>query len=60
MYAEAGIREVGLVYLMGDCIEVYLQPENGMYKECVRFERGDFLTPLQLPDISLSIDSILG
>lgn len=59
-YAETGISEVWLVYLMGDFIEVYSQPENEMYKECVRFERGDFLTPLKLAHIRLNVDSILG
>jgi len=60
VYAEAGISEVWLVYLMGDCIEVYSQPSNGTYNSRIRFGRGEFLTPLQLAHVRLSVDSILG
>lgn len=60
VYAEVAVTEVWLVYLMGDCVEVYSQPSNGLYNSRIRFGRGEFLTPLQLAHVRLRVDSILG
>ncbi len=60
IYAHSGIPECWLVNLPEDVIEVYREPQAGSWsiREIVR--RGDTLTPLALPSVTLSADEILG
>jgi Uma2 family endonuclease len=60
LYARAGIPEVWLVDLSAEQIEVYRDPVAGKYASVRSASRGEMLTPLQLPNVTLSADEILG
>jgi hypothetical protein len=60
LYAEAGIPEVWLVDLAGECIEVYRQPGPDGYREVETKRRGEKLAPRTFPDVELAVDEILG
>ncbi|MDW8120177.1 MAG: Uma2 family endonuclease [Chloroflexota bacterium] len=60
LYARAGIPEVWLVNLASDTVEVYRSPSPQGYEETCTLRRGQTLSPLLLPQISLAIEDILG
>lgn len=61
LYAENGIEEFWIANLPDDCIEVLRQPRpQGVYGERRLVHRGDNITPLALPDLTLTADDILG
>lgn len=60
LYAAAGIPDAWLVNLPDDVIEVHRDPRNGVYTVRRIARRGDALSPLRLPDLSLPADDILG
>jgi Uma2 family endonuclease len=60
LYARAGIKEVWLVDLNDETIEVYRQPANGAYAPPTVFHRGQSLAPDAFPDVVLGVDAILG
>lgn len=59
MYARAAVPEVWLVNLPDATVEVYTQPDNGVYQTKRTFQRGETLTAAQVPNLTLSVDSIL-
>ncbi len=59
LYARAGILEVWLINLPGDCVEVYRQPTRDSYQEIRMMQRGEGLAPMALPDLELLVDTIL-
>ncbi len=60
IYARQGIAEVWIVDIKGDAVEVYRQPGLEGYAEMTRVERGGTVTPLAFPDLTLTVDQILG
>lgn len=60
LYARHGIREVWLVDLVSDAVEVHRKPAPDGYSDSQRFARGATLAPEALPDLSLTVDAILG
>ena len=60
LYAKAGIREVWLVNLSEDRVEVYRDPLSGGYGELRVLRRGDSLAMEAFPDVELSVAEILG
>ncbi|RMH90903.1 MAG: Uma2 family endonuclease [Calditrichaeota bacterium] len=60
LYARAGIPESWVIDLAHEAVEVYSQPEEGEYRSVRTVKRGETLTPVALPDISLTVDDILG
>jgi Uma2 family endonuclease len=59
-YAAAGIPEAWLVNLPRNSIEVHREPRDGRYQQVTVYRRGDSITLLTLPDITVSVDAILG
>ena len=59
LYAADGIREVWLVDLVHDRIEVYTDPAPGGYRVTRRVERGETVAPTALPDRQLAVDRII-
>lgn len=49
LYAKAGIREVWLVDLSDDCVEVYGDPVSGRYRETRVLRRGDSVPMTAFP-----------
>jgi Uma2 family endonuclease len=60
LYAQAGISEVWLVDLAGECLEVYLKPSARVYEQVQRFGRGETVSPQALPELKLDVSQILG
>jgi Uma2 family endonuclease len=60
LYARAGIREVWLVDLAGDRLEVHRDPQAGRYRHTRTFERGESVGPEAFPDLTAAIADLLG
>jgi Uma2 family endonuclease len=60
LYAQAGISEVWLVDLAGECLTVYVKPSARVYEQVQRFERGETISPQALPELKLDVTKILG
>ncbi|MHC5540241.1 Uma2 family endonuclease [Singulisphaera rosea] len=59
VYARAGIREVWLVDLRQERVEVYRQPSMEGYLESRPHPLGQMVSPEAFPDVSLAVDAIL-
>jgi len=60
LYAENGIREYWIVNLIDGCIEVYRQPQGSDYAERLMIRRGESVSPLALPALTVAAADILG
>jgi Uma2 family endonuclease len=60
LYARAGIREVWLVDLTADRVEVYQAPQDNRYGDHTVVERGQCLTPLAFPDVTVGLEDLIG
>jgi Uma2 family endonuclease len=60
LYARSRIPELWIVDLTGQAVEVYRCPLAHGHQEVSRHQRGDSLGLLAFPDISLTVDEILG
>ncbi|GFZ99996.1 Uma2 family endonuclease [Okeania sp. KiyG1] len=60
LYAENNIVEVWLVNLTEECLEVYRQPKGNGYEIVQTFQRGETVTIQALPDVTFTVDEILG
>jgi Uma2 family endonuclease len=58
-YARSGIPEVWLVDLPAETVGVHTELLNGSYRTVRSYRRGDSITPLHFPDLSIEIASIL-
>lgn len=59
IYAEAGIAEYWIVNLIDDVVEVYRDPAGATYRNESLARRGDSLTLLALPDVTIAVSDIL-
>jgi Uma2 family endonuclease len=60
LYARAAIREVWLVDVGAERIEVYRQPEPDGYRQTRILRRGESTAIEALPDLAIRVDDILG
>lgn len=60
IYAEDGITEVWLIDINSACIEAYRNPTAEGYQDIQKFYRGQNLSILAFPDLSITVDEILG
>lgn len=62
IYARAGIPEVWIADLSGHGIERHADPDpvSGVYRSAIRFDRGKTIAALTVPELSLSVDDVLG
>ncbi|NEQ38731.1 MAG: Uma2 family endonuclease [Okeania sp. SIO3I5] len=60
LYAENNIVEVWLVNLTERCLEVYRQPTANGYEIVQTFQRGETVTIQALPNVTFTVDEILG
>ncbi len=58
-YARAGIREVWIVDLEHDLVEVHTEPSRWGYGAVRRYVPGDELAPSALPDMKLEVARIV-
>jgi Uma2 family endonuclease len=60
LYARAGIPQVLIVNMPGEIIECYAEPVNGAYQRFMRAQRGETVGIILLPNLSLSVNVVLG
>jgi Uma2 family endonuclease len=58
LYAEANIREVWLVDINAQIVEVYQQPTGAGYQVIQKFTIGENLTIATFPDIKITVNEI--
>lgn len=60
LYAGAGVPEYWLVDLNGERIQVYTEPSPIGYRATRLYLRGESLSPAFAPDLTVSVDDVLG
>jgi len=60
LYARAGVRELWLVDIPARVLDVQRAPSADGYRDVRTLRRGQSLTPLAVPDVTLAVDDILG
>ncbi len=60
LYARHGIETAWIVNLPDSCVEVYSEPAPEGYRKSERRTRGQTLDVPVFPDVSLSVDDVLG
>ncbi|AFY71286.1 protein of unknown function DUF820 [Thalassoporum mexicanum PCC 7367] len=60
LYAEAGIKELWIVNLNDQCIEVHHQPATDRYAEVSSYDRTQNLFPQAFPAVTIAVAQILG
>jgi Uma2 family endonuclease len=60
LYARAGVPEVWLVNLPEEVIEIYSRPSGGEYADARVVGRGESLTSVSVPSLTLDADAVLG
>jgi Uma2 family endonuclease len=60
IYARQGVGEVWIVELTADVVHVHTDPVDGMYRDVRTVGRGGTLTPRELPDATIDVDTVLG
>jgi len=60
MYARHGVPELWVVDLPGDGVVVHCEPTADGYASVRTLARGETIAPLAFPDVSFTVDEILG
>jgi Uma2 family endonuclease len=60
LYARAGIPEVWIVNLPKQVVEVYARPDGETYSEIRKVGRGQALTPVRMPALTLGVEDVVG
>jgi Uma2 family endonuclease len=60
LYAEAGLREAWLLDLAAERVEVHRGPGPAGWRESFTLRRGQTLAPEAFPDLTLTVDDLLG
>lgn len=60
LYAAAGVRELWIVDLVNDAVEVFRDPDDRGYRRTQRHGRGDGIALSDFPDVQVEVDDILG
>ena len=60
LYGRHGVPEVWLVDLSAEVVEVYREPSSAGYRQVRRAGRGEVLTPLRVPAVTVPVEAILG
>jgi len=59
MYAEGGVSEYWVVNLVEDVLEVFRDPQNGVYRTHLVFKPEESLSPLAFADIEVSVSDLI-
>jgi Uma2 family endonuclease len=60
LYARAGIEEVWIADLPGGTIERHTDPSEDGYRGLERARRAETMGSVELPDLALTVDDVLG
>ncbi|MGH7490273.1 MAG: Uma2 family endonuclease, partial [bacterium] len=58
-YARVGIADYWIMNLRLDEVEVLRDPQGGLYRTRLVFHRGETISPLAKPEISIAVDDLL-
>ena len=58
LYAKAGIADYWIVNLVGQCVEVFRQPQDGKYANRALCQAGATIHPLAFPDVTLDVGQL--
>jgi Uma2 family endonuclease len=59
LYARARIADYWIINLPEQCVEVYRDPEQGIYRSRRRFMPGEKISPLAAPDATINVADLL-
>jgi Uma2 family endonuclease len=59
LYARFGIAEAWLVNLPEKVVEIYYDPADGRYRNCLKFKPGDTLKSPTINELTLKVDDII-
>ena len=59
LYAKAGIREVWVINLPAEQIEIYAEPAGGKYQIIKQIKRGEEAQSHSIPELVMSADTVL-
>jgi Uma2 family endonuclease len=59
LYAQYHIPEYWIVSLVEDCIERYWQSEGTAYAQRQVYRKGESITSIRVPQLTLAVDTIL-
>jgi Uma2 family endonuclease len=60
LYGRAGVLEIWLVNLREETIEVYSESQDGKYRKCQKYHRGETVESPTVQGLWLTVDEILG
>ena len=60
IYARQRIIEVWVIDLSVEVVHVHTDPVDGNYREVRTLARGRSLSPVEIPDLQLTVNEILG
>ena len=60
LYARAGIMEIWIVDVEQAVLEVYRQPVADGYTETLRLAKGETISPMAFPDLTIQVEQITG
>ncbi len=60
LYAQNGIAEVWIIDLKKSSVEVYREPQDGVYGQKLTLKRGQTIVPEKLPHLTIPIGELLG
>jgi Uma2 family endonuclease len=59
LYAEAGVPEYWIANIPDRCIEVYRDPVKGKYTSKTVHARGDSISILKFPDVTVAVSDVI-
>jgi Uma2 family endonuclease len=59
LYAEGGIAEYWIVNLVDDVLEIFRDPQDGVYQTLSVLNPADKIAPLSFPDLELAVSELL-
>jgi Uma2 family endonuclease len=59
IYAREGIADYWIMNLRLDVVEVLRDPQGGLYRSRLVFHRGETISPLARPEVSIAVDDLL-
>jgi Uma2 family endonuclease len=60
LYSEAKIREIWIIDINSECVEIYRYANTEGYDQMQRYRLGETLSILAFPDLSLTVNDIFG
>lgn len=59
LYAEGAVPEYWIVNLVNDVLEVYRDPDKGVYQTRLDLKASDTVSPISFPDLEIAVSDLL-